>query len=185
MAKGLHVMQFRRWEDFDTRAVERLYREVFTVSEGVSEGRVIAALALRLMQDVAPEDLCAFVATDAEEVVGAIMFSRLRFATPLEAFLLSPVAVATAYHGQGVGQGLIRHGLDAIRARGGQLACTYGDPRFYSKVGFTAVNTETIPAPFALTQPEGWLCQWLKDGTPRSVDGPVHCVTPFDNPDYW
>lgn len=178
-------MQFRRWEDFDTRAVERLYTEVFTTSEGVSEGKVIGALALRLMRDVAPDDVCGFVATDVEEIVGAILFSRLRFKTPIEAFLLSPVAVATAYHGKGVGQGLIRFGLDALREHGVQLVCTYGDPRFYSRVGFHAVDTETIPAPFALTQPEGWLCQWLTDDARSCVQGPSHCVAPFDNPDYW
>ncbi|WP_420426652.1 GNAT family N-acetyltransferase [Algiphilus sp.] len=178
-------MQFRRWEDFDTRAVERLYTEVFTASEGVSEGKVIGALALRLMREVSANDLCGFVATDAEDVVGAIFFSRLRFATPVEAFLLSPVAVATAYHGKGVGQGLIRFGLDALREWGVHLVCTYGDPKFYGRVGFHAVDTETIPAPFALTQPEGWLCQWLNEASLPSVAGPSRCVPPFDNPDYW
>ena len=66
-----------------------------------------------------------------------------------------------------------------------QLVCTYGDPKVYGRVGYHAVDTETIPAPFALTQPEGWLCQWLNEAPVPSVAGPSHCVPPFDNPDYW
>lgn len=178
-------MQFRRWEDFDTRSVERLFTEVFAASEGASEGRVVGALALQLMREVSAEDLAGFVAVEDEDVIGSLFFSRMRFATPVEAFLLSPVAIATAWHGQGVGQALIRHGLDALRHQGVQLVCTYGDPRFYGRVGFRAADADAIPAPFALTQPEGWLCQWLQGATPLSLSGPSHCVAPFDNPDYW
>lgn len=178
-------MQFRRCKDVDTRAVERLFTQVFTQSEGASEGRVIGDLVVKLMKEVEESDLYGYMAAEDEHIIGGIFFSRLRFETPLDAFLLSPVAVDTRHHGKGVGQGLIRFGLDAMREQGADLVCTYGDPHFYSKIGFASVDTDTVPSPFALTQPEGWLCQWLNDAPLAFVEGPSHCVAPFDNPDYW
>lgn len=178
-------MQFRRCKDVDTRAVERLFTQVFTHSEGASEGRVIGNLVVHLMKEVGAGDLYGYVATEEDRIIAAIFFSRLRFETPMEAFLLSPLAVDTQQQRKGVGQQLILFGLEALRAQGVQLVCTYGDPRFYSKVGFDPVHPETIKPPFPLTQPEGWLSQTLNGESLAPIPGECRCVEPFNNPDYW
>jgi len=178
-------MQFRRCEDVDTRAVERLFEQTFTQSEGASEGRVIGQLVVKLMKEVEPGECFGYLATEADDLLGGVLFSRLVFDHPLSAFLLSPLAVCPGQQGKGVGQSLIRYGLGEMKGRGAQFICTYGDPRFYSKVGFAPVDPEMIPAPFPLTQPEGWLCQSLTTKPVRALPGNCRCVAPFDNPDYW
>lgn len=179
-------MPFRRCEDVDTRALERLFEQTFTHSEGASEGRVIGQLVIKLMKEVAPGDCYGYLATDEQDtIVAAVFFSRLHFEQPLQAFLLSPMAVRPNEQGKGVGQALIRYGLDEMRGKGAELICTYGDPRFYSKVGFSAFDPEVIPPPFPLTQPEGWLCQSLTADPVRAISGHCRCVEPFNNPDYW
>ena len=104
---------------------------------------------------------------------------------PRRVFLLSPVAVATAHQGKGVGQRLIAHGLDALRREGVEIAVTYGDPAFYGRVGFVPVSEMDLPAPQPLSQPQGWIAQSLTDAPLTPLLGPARCVAAFDDPALW
>jgi predicted N-acetyltransferase YhbS len=117
--------------------------------------------------------------------VGSIFFTRLSFDILLDAFLLSPVAVHTDHQGKGVGQRLIGFGIDQLKKKGVKLVFTYGDPNFYSKVGFRHISEDIVKAPFKLAQPEGWLCQSLDDGEIASLSGSLRCVKALNNPEYW
>lgn len=71
-----------------------------------------------LSQPLQEDDLFVFVACDDHQrVVGSILFSKLSFPNEENVFLLAPVAVATKWHGQGIGQALIRFGLEALKQR--------------------------------------------------------------------
>jgi len=62
---------------------------------------------------------------------------------------------------------------------------TYGDPSFYSKVGFQPLSENVIQAPLMLSMPEGWLGQSLtKEPIPTVNDRP-RCVKEFNDPVYW
>jgi predicted N-acetyltransferase YhbS len=113
------------------------------------------------------------------------LFTRLTFDAPVEAFLLAPVAVHTQHQGQGVGQRLINFGIDQLRAQGVNLVFTYGDPAFYSRVGFEQLAQDTARAPFELTQPEGWLCRSLDGSEVQPLAGRARCVEAFNRPEYW
>jgi len=181
-------MEFRAHEPRDASAIEHLFSSVFTEAEGESEGALIGTLAKELLARTDNHDLYGFVAVEQGHIVGAILFSRLRFAddpASRAVFLLAPVAIHSDHQGRGVGQSLIRHGLDVLRADGVEIVVTYGDPAFYSKVGFQPLSPETIPAPFALSQPEGWLGQSLTDDPLVPITGPCSCVPAFDDPAYW
>ncbi|MDW7747353.1 N-acetyltransferase [Halomonas sp.] len=138
-------------------------------------------LVRTLMADTDPRDFLGFMAMEKGRVVAGIFFSRLRFDTPVEAFLLSPVAVHPDYQGRGIGQRLIRFGLERLKERGVMRVFTYGDPAFYSRVGFIPVSEERASAPFRLSQSEGWLGQAL-DGHEVTA---LACVTAFDDPACW
>jgi hypothetical protein len=101
---------------------------------------------------------------------GAIVFSRMSYAGDARAvFVLAPVAVAPDRQGQGVGTALIRHGLDALRARGVDVALTYGDPAYYGRLGFRPITTEIAAAPFRCNSPmAGWGRRWMA-GAPPAV----------------
>lgn len=163
-----------------------LFTATFTASEGAEEGVMIGGLARDLMGSTPAEDLYVFTAEVDGAMVGAIIFSRLTYAQdPRAVFVLGPVAVATDHQGQGIGQRLIAHGLAALRDAGVDIAITYGDPGFYSRVGFVPMTEAFAAAPFKLSHPEGWLGQSLTGQALTPLRGPARCVEALGAPVFW
>lgn len=164
----------------------RLFADAFTDSEGQQEGEQIGMLVSEFLQTTAPEDLRVFVAGEEEKFLGSVIFSKMRFErSSLNVWLLSPAAVATAAQGRGVGQGLIRFAHDILREEGVEAVVTYGDIRFYSKVGYRPIAVEVIPAPYTLLYPEGWIAQSLNGRELLPIEGGVQCVEAISDPRYW
>ena len=109
----------------------------------------------------------------------------MTFEADIDVFILAPVAIHTAYQGRGIGQALIAHGLREMKNSGIKVVITYGDPAFYSKVGFHPLSQDMIAAPLALSQPEGWLGQSLTNESLQPIAGRCSCVRALDNPAYW
>ncbi|GIM94293.1 N-acetyltransferase [Paractinoplanes toevensis] len=83
----------------------------------------------------------SLVAEEAGEVVGHIMFSPCLLDAParlVEVQTLSPLSVAPKWQRRGIGSALIEAGLRELDSRGVPLVFLEGDPRYYSRVGFTA-----------------------------------------------
>jgi predicted N-acetyltransferase YhbS len=137
------------------------------------------------MTETDREDLYGFVAIQGGEIIGCIFFSRLTFENDISAFILSPVAIHTDHQGKGVGQQLIHCGIKRLKDEGVELVMTYGDPDFYSKVGFSPVKEETVRAPLRLTYPEGWLGQSLISDSVEPIAGHSSCVKALGKPEYW
>lgn len=178
-------MEFRASQLTDSAAIENLFVSVFCNSEGEKEGALIGKLAKDLIASTDSRDLYGFVAVDGEQVVGALFFSRLTFEKYIDAFILAPVAVHTEYQGMGIGQSLITHGLREMKKKGVRVVTTYGDPAFYSKVGFHPLSQDMIEAPHELSQPEGWLGQSLSEDSLEPIPGRCSCVKALENPAYW
>jgi putative acetyltransferase len=163
-----------------------LFSAAFTASEGAEEGALIGDLVRNLLGGTAEEDRFVFAAEEAGVIIGGIIFSRLTYEQDgRTVFVLAPVAVAADQQGKGVGQRLLNHGLAAIRNAGVDIAVTYGDPNYYSKVGFTPITVAFAQAPFALKRPEGWLGQSLTDREMTPLKGPSRCVDALNNPVFW
>lgn len=178
-------MNFRILDKESKEEVASLFTSVFSSSEGEQEGRRIGSLASALAARIDNQEIICIGAYTAGELIGAIFFTRLRFDEPVAAFMLSPVAVGTARQGRGVGQALIRFGLDELKSRSATLVVTYGDPAFYAKVGFQMVSEDVIQAPLPLSMPEGWLGHPLSRETFPVLKSRPACVQEFDNPAYW
>ena len=99
--------------------------------------------------------------------------------------MLAPVAVSTTHQGKGVGQSLINYGLNDLKSRSVVVVVTYGDPSFYSKVGFQSLPESVIQAPLNLSMPGGWLGQSLTEEPIPTVNERPTCVKEFDDPIYW
>ena len=95
------------------------------------------------------------------------------------------MAVAPDHQGKGVGQKLLTNALHALRDEGFMVAVTYGDPNFYSRVGFVPVTTEMVPPPQHLTMPEGWIAQSLTDAALSPLAGPSTCAPALNHPEFW
>lgn len=165
--------------------IKCLFTTVFSDSEGQSEGILIGNLAYELMTETDKKDLYGFVAVEHEKIVGCIFFSRLTFESGIRAFILSPVAIHSAYQGKGIGQQLINYGINRLKDEGVELVMTYGDLNFYSKVGFKPVEEKTIKAPIQLTYPDGWLGQSLISNSIDPIAGRPSCVKALYKPEYW
>lgn len=178
-------MKLQPFKNSDKLEVTQLFTKVFSDSEGQSEGDLIGGLVLNLIDKTASQDIFGYVAVEKDQIIGCIFFTRLSFEAPVKAFILAPVAIHTDHQGQGIGQKLINFGISQIKEKGIELIFTYGDPNYYSKVGFESITEDIAKAPFELSQPEGWLCQSLIKSKIEPLLGKSHCVEAFNNPAYW
>ncbi len=165
--------------------IEHLFIKVFSDSEGRSEGEIIGSLVRDFMNNTDTKDLYCFIATENEQIIGSIFFTRMTFESGINAFILSPAATHTDHQGEGIGQKLINFGLNTLKNDGVELAMTYGDPNFYSKVGFSVITEKLVPAPLTLTMPEGWLAQSLVSDKIEPIAGKSHCVEALNKPELW
>jgi putative acetyltransferase len=165
--------------------ITNLFISVFTSSEGEKEGGLIGNLASELSSGIDNQEIICFGTYEEESIIGAIFFTRLRFDEAIQVYMLAPVAVSTKHQGKGVGQALINYGLNEIKNRSVAVAITYGDPSFYSKVGFQTLPENVIQAPLKLSMPEGWLGQSLSEEPIPTINERPRCVKEFNDPVYW
>jgi len=93
------------------------------------------------------------------DVVGHIAFSSVKInGTECKWFALGPIAVAPAHQRQGIGQRLVRTGLETIRNLGAEGCFLVGDPAFYRRFGFEnnpALRMEGVPPEVVMCLPMG------------------------------
>ena len=178
-------MKLQEYNSDNAEKIKQLFTGVFTDSEGQSEGILIGDLVDKLMRETDEQDLYGFVAIDHEKIIGCIFFSRLTFECNVNAFMLAPVAIHTSFQGKGNGQKLINYGVSSLKDKGVELVITYGDPRFYSKVGFQTLSVNVIQPPLALSMPIGWLGQSLTGNPIPTIKERPRCVKAFNDPVYW
>ena len=126
-------MQIRLEQPRDRAAVLEIHRRAFEAS-----GARVAALVDALHSD----DPAAFglVAELGDQVIGHVMFSRSLLDAPrrlVTVQVLSPLSVHPDHQRRGIGSALVRHGLPLLDARAVPLVFVEGDPRYYSRLGFT------------------------------------------------
>ncbi|WP_415898153.1 GNAT family N-acetyltransferase [Neptuniibacter sp. QD57_21] len=178
-------MEISNYQSINSEDIIDLYQTAFTDSAGEGEGLVLKTLVTNLIDLTPADELLGFVVVDKDCLIGAIFFSRFFIRDDIKAFLLSPVVVATKYQGQGIGKQLIAFGLERLKLNGVNLVITYGDPNFYSRVGFHQITTDLIRPPYPLTQPVGWMAQRL-DGCQLSlIAKETRCVKAFCEKRYW
>lgn len=178
-------MKYDVYHSSQSQEIINLFTEVFADSEGREEGLVIGQLVSELINTTEPHDLFGYVCSSGGKIIGCILFSRLTLPSGRTAFILSPVAVSSESQGKGVGQQLINFGIKQLESHGVELVFTYGDPRFYSKVGFVSIGEDVVKAPMKLTYPEGWLAQSLGNDDITPEVGAARCVEALNRQKYW
>ncbi len=178
-------MSYKILDKNNKEEVAGLFKSVFSSSEGEKEGELIGNLASQLSSRTDDQEIICIGAYEDESIVGAIFLTHLGFNEPVTVYMLAPVAVSTKHQGKGIGQALIRHGLNELKNRSIAVVVTYGDPSFYSRVGFQALSEDVIQAPLKLSMPEGWLGQSLTGEPIPTINGRPECVKAFNDPVYW
>lgn len=178
-------MQFKAYNRIQSQEIIELFNAVFSASEGQKEGQIIGQLVKELLNTTDSNKLFGYISTSDDRITGCIFFTPLTLPSGKVAFILSPVAVSTSEQGKGIGQQLINFGIQQIRKHGAELLFTYGDPDFYSKVGFIKISEDLIKAPLKLSFPEGWLALSLNNQQITSETGPAKCVEALNKQEYW
>lgn len=80
----------------------------------------------------------SLVAEDKCEIVGHVLFSKLR--APEQCIALAPVSVTPSRHNQGVGSALIHEGLARAERAGWEAVFLVGEPEYYKRFGFDAAT---------------------------------------------
>lgn len=67
-----------------------------------------------------------------------------------------------------------------LREAGIDIAVNYGDPNYYSRIGFSPDTEAFIPEPFKLQYLEGWLAQPLSEIEITPLKVTARCIEVFN-----
>lgn len=128
----------------DRAAVGSVHRAAF--------GRPDEALLVDALT-AAGDVLVSIVAELDGVTAGHILFTRLAIAADdgdvIPAAALAPLAVVPASQRRGVGAALVSRGLELVSERAIVLVVVLGDPRYYSRFGFSPDLTTRLRGPFS------------------------------------
>lgn len=141
-------MKIRHEEFSDIQAIRAVVADAFTDAPHSSGTETAIVDALR--RDGALT--ISLVAEDEGEVIGHVAFSSVAIdGVATGWFGLGPVAVRSDRQRSGIGQALIRAGLDELRKQGAQGCVVLGDPAYYARFGFSsdpALRYGDVPAEY-------------------------------------
>ncbi|HWT41926.1 MAG TPA: N-acetyltransferase [Sphingopyxis sp.] len=140
------VIRPARAEDDD--AIDGLIRSAFAGTEYGHRGEAELVRMLRADGDV----MVSLVAERDGVVAGHVLFSRMDVeadGAPLSGAGLAPVAVAPGLQGQGIGDALIRAGLDSLRQKGITISFVLGHEGYYPRFGYSPDLAARFASPFA------------------------------------
>lgn len=91
--------------------------------------------------------LCiSLVAESGGQIIGHVAISPIIVSDgSLEWFGLGPISVLPEQQGQGIGSLLMRRVLDVLKEGGAAGCVVLGNPDFYRRFGFTAINDLVLP----------------------------------------
>ena len=140
------VLRAARAEDAD--AIETLVRAAFAGTEFGHQGEADLVCMLEADGDA----LVSLVAESDGKIVGHVLFSRMDVEADghtVTAAGLAPVSVVPDRQGQGIGDALIRAGLDVLRQQGVAISFVLGHEAYYPRFGYSPDLAARFASPFA------------------------------------
>jgi putative acetyltransferase len=175
-------MIIRHAEASDLAAVLAVERAAFGSEE---EARLVE----ELLNDPSARPSISLLAFREDRAVGHILFTRAAVtgAPELSAAILAPLAVVPQEQRQGIGAGLIRHGLQLLAKYGVDLVFVLGYPEYYPRHGFQPAGRLGLAAPYPIPEKNSaaWMVQELRTGVIGQYSGMVVCAKKLDRPEYW
>ena len=178
-------MELLTYHTSNIKEINQLFINTFTDSEGEPEGVIIGKLVNDYMTITDAKDFYCFVASEDKQIIASVFFTKMTFESDIKAYILSPMAVLTEHQRKGIGKKLINFGLNILKEDGVEVVITYGDPNYYSRVGFKHISEDIIKAPLKLSYPEGWLAQSLTGNKLEPIAGKPKCVDALNIPELW
>ena len=169
----------------DYPVIEQLVLRAFAEHTGYSDGTDEVALINELRQSRYYRPQLAFVALLNGEIVGPFMFTAVPLSPGPEggydpeaepAFaLLAPVAVHADLYRKGIGETMLRLGLDVVRQQNFKGILVEGDFHFYNRLGFETSADYGIRAASGvpLEEPRCMMCMETHPGSLKGIEGYV------------
>ncbi|KTE01047.1 hypothetical protein ATE68_18710 [Sphingopyxis sp. H038] len=132
----------------DADAIDSVIRAAFAGTDFGHQGEA----ELVGMIDADGDTLVSLVAERDGAIVGHVLFSRMDVeadGAALSGAGLAPVSVVPGSQGQGIGDALIRAGLDALRAQGVAISFVLGHEAYYPRFGYSPDLATRFASPFA------------------------------------
>lgn len=197
-------MLIRRATVADREDIRNIHLCAFAEEEGDNGAQLIAELAINLL--LVEKDAFSLVAEVDNNVAGHVAFSPIVIdnnnsnrKNESRGSILAPLAVHPDYQKRGIGSGLVEAGKEQLINMGGvHILFVYGDPKYYSRFGFTTTAATNYIPPFKLRWPRGWQATLLST-TASSNDGTgteplssasssackTYCVKSLCKPELW
>jgi putative acetyltransferase len=132
----------------DAEAIDTIIRAAFAGTDFGHQGEA----ELVRMIEADGDALVSLVADRGGAVVGHVLFSRMHIeadGTTLSGAGLAPVSVVPESQGQGIGDTLIRAGLDLLREQGAAISFVLGHENYYPRFGYSPDLAARFVSPFA------------------------------------
>lgn len=132
----------------DNDAIDAVVRAAFAGTEFGHQGEA----ELVRMIEADGDAIVSLVAERGGEIVGHLLFSRMDVevdGTAMAGAGLAPVSVAPDCQRQGIGEALIRTGLELLRAQGCAISFVLGHEGYYPRFGYSPDLAARFASPFA------------------------------------
>ena len=132
----------------DADAIDTVIRAAFAGTDFGHQGE--AELVRMVGED--GDTLVSLIAEADGAVVGHVLFSRMDVeadGAALSGAGLAPVSVLPGLQRQGIGDALIRAGLDALREQGVAISFVLGHTAYYPRFGYSPGLAARFASPFA------------------------------------
>jgi predicted N-acetyltransferase YhbS len=130
-----------------------------------------AKTAYRLREGVAAAKGLSFVAEAGGEAVATVRFWPIAVGGA-KSLLLGPLAVHPKIRSKGIGQALMKKGLEEAKKKGFETVILVGDEAYYRRAGFTRLKPGQVKFPGPV-DPERILGVELVPGALAKLSGPI------------
>ena len=151
------------------------------------EMEIVSKLAINLLSEETTPQTISLVAETEGSVVGHVVFSPVIIDNNenLQSYILAPLGVKPDYQGLRIGSKLIESGIQQLLKMGVNILFVYGDPKYYSRFGFSADAAYRYIAPYKLQYPFGWQALDLNECNVTKSPVKITCVTSLCDPELW
>ena len=160
----------------DTPRIESLYPDAFPDED-------LLPLVKSLLPE--PSGVLSLVSTVGAQITGHVLFTMCAVdGGRVNVALLAPLAVPPKWQKRGIGTALVRDGLRRLKDTRVGAVLVLGDPRYYSRFGFSPERR--IEPPYRL--PPAWHDAWqscYSDGAMSAFSGRLAVPRQWKNPALW
>jgi putative acetyltransferase len=165
---------------------ENIYR-VHWSAFAEDEREIVSKLAVNLFSEETTPQTISFVAETENAIVGHVAFSPVIIGSNknFQGYILAPLGVKPDYQKRRIGSKLIERGMQQLSRMGVDILFVYGDPKYYSRFGFSVDAAKCYIPPHRLEYPFGWQSIALSECNIIKSSIKIACVTSLCDPTLW